>query len=267
MDQDETLSPAPTEALAPAESQPSAETQPVESAPAEAPAPAEEQPRDDKGRFQKRIDDLTRGKGEAEREAQYWRSQALGNQPSQPTPQPSGAPAKPRSEDYANYEEFVEALTDWKVGERQREADAQQQQKQRATTWQQRVAEFRKTAEDYVDVVGNSDVSLPNHVLEAIQESDLGPQLAYHFAKNPDAAQELAGLSERQAMLKLGRIEASLSSASAPAPAQPQARTTNAPPPVKPVAQPGNSAVSTPEKMSMDEYIAHRKKQGASWAR
>lgn len=267
MDQDENTSPAPVEAPAQAETQPSAETQPVDSAPADAPAPADDPPRDEKGRFQKRIDDLTRGKGEAEREAQYWRAQALKDQPSQPAPQPPGAPAKPKSDDYTNYEDFVEALTDWKVGERQREDSAQQQQKQRATTWQQRETEFRKTAEDYVDVVGNSEVSLPHHVLEAIQESELGPQMAYHFAKNPEAAQELAGLSERQAMLKLGRIEASLTSASAPAPAQPQARTTNAPPPVKPVAQPGNSAVSSPEKMSMDEYIAHRKKQGAAWAR
>lgn len=259
--------PAPAAALTPEA------TPPVEPpAPAAAPEGDGEQPRDDKGRFQKRVDDLVRGKGEAEREAAYWRAQALGKTPS-PAPAPApAADAEPKADDFASYEDYVRALAKHEAkqlvrAERESARKAEQAQATQ-TAWQQREAEFAKTAPDYVEVVGTSEVTLPQHVLEAVAESELGPQLAYHLAKNPDVAEKLRGMSERAAMREIGRLEASITSAPAPAPAAPPAaRPTNAPPPVKPVAGPGASAAVDVAKMSMDDYVKHRRQQGASWAR
>jgi hypothetical protein len=275
MDPDNLNPPAPAPEPAPAPPAPAPEPAPAPPADEETPAPApadDEPPRDDKGRFQKRVDDLTRARGEAEREASYWRAQALGTKgtPSPaPLPAAADAPPKPTAAEFDNFEDFVEALAGWKANEVDR-ANREQSRKAEhaksvATSWQQREAEFRKTATDYVDVVGNSDVVLPEYVLEGLQESDVGPQLAYHLAKNHDVAEKLRGLPERAAMRELGRLEASIASAPAPAPA-PAARTTNAPPPVKPVSQ-GNAVVPTLDKMSMDDYVKARKGQGAGWAR
>lgn len=216
---------------------------------------------------------MTRARGEEQREKEYWRAQALaGKAPSQ-APAPDAPNAKPTADKFTNYEDFIEALTDWKakqvVTTREAERAAAEKARTLATTWEQRANEFRSKTPDYLDVVGNSDVPLRQSVLEGIQESEVGPQLAYHLAKNPDVAARLNQLPEGAAMRELGRLEASLTAASAPAPAPapaPAARTTNAPPPVKPVAQTA-AGVQPLEKLSMDEYIKQRKAQGASWAR
>jgi hypothetical protein len=225
---------------------------------------------------QPRIDELTRKAREAEREAAYWRERATATQ----APAPA-APKKPEPADFADYGEYVEALAEFKADEKvgkaldEREAKQAQQQQatQRATTWEQRQTQARSTIQDYDAVLESSDVPIAQHVGEALLESDHGPALAYHLAKNPAVADKLNAMTPLNAAREIGRIEASLAAGSAaPSPAQgaapaaPAARTTNAPPPGKPVQQAGNAPVDL-SKLSMDDYVKHRKSQGASWAR
>ena len=238
------------------------------------------QERDEQGRFrnpvQPRIDELTRKAREAEREAAYWRERATVTQ----APAPA-APKKPEPADFNDYGEYVEALAEFKADEKvgkaldAREAKQAQQQQatQRATTWEQRQTQARSAIQDYDAVLESSDVPIAQHVGEALLESDHGPALAYHLAKNPAVADKLNAMTPLNAAREIGRIEASLAAGSAaPSPAQgaapaaPAARTTNAPPPGKPVQQAGNAPVDL-SKLSMDDYVKHRKSQGASWAR
>lgn len=273
MDQELDNSTELSEATPIAEQQAETKAAPVEDAAnestgeAQAQEPKAEAERDEKGRFkgvQPRIDELTRARREAEREAAYWREIANGKGGSA-----EAAKTKPTPDQYSDYGEFVEALTDWKadqaVASRLQQRAQAQQQEARATTWSERQAEARAAMPDYDAVVGGSDTPIAPHVAEVIVESDKGPALAYHLARNPESLMRLNGMSPLQAAREAGRIEASLT-AQAPQ-AAPVVKTTNAPKPASTSSSQGRTTSIDPNKMSMDEYVTWRKSNGARWAR
>lgn len=220
-----------------------------------------EQPK--KGGVQKRIDELTRKAHEAEREAAFWREQAAKSQA------PSTDAAKPARDDFATDADYFEALADYKaeqkVGEfrKQQQAEAlnKAEQTQTATRfelYQERVAASLEAIPDYAEVVGASDVPAAPHVLESILDSDSGPQLAYHLAKNPDVAQRLNELTPVQAAREIGRLEAQL--AQPKTETTPPKRTTSAPPPINPVRGSNGQFSKAPEQMSDAEWYASQRK-------
>jgi len=252
----------PTEEVKAEETKPEV---PQQEAPTEV-KPDEEKERDEKGRFkgvQSRIDELTRARREAERQAAYWRELAEGKQ-EQAQPEP-----KPTQDRFASYDEYVEALTDWKaaqVAERvkkelaQTQAETANRQAQTAATetWQQRQTEARKAIPDYDEVMGSAaEVYVAKHVEAALLDSARGPELAYHFAKNPQEVARINALSPIQAAMEIGRLEAGL--------VKPQ-RISKAPEPVKPLAS-GKAGSANLSDMPMEEYVKQRQKQGARWGR
>lgn len=219
--------------------------------------------RDEKGRFkgvQPRIDELTRARREAEREAAYWRTMAT--QASQ-----QQASEKPTPDKFTDYAEYVEALTDWKteqkINERMQQEGQRKVEMTRAQTFEQRQAEFKAKAPDYDAVVGSSDAPVTAHVSAALLDSEAGPLLMYHFAKNPQVLERLNSMSEAQANREIGRLEASL----AQAPQAPAVKTTAAPRPASVIGTQGRGATLDPARMSHEEYRAYRAKQGARWAK
>lgn len=233
----------------------------------------QQQERDEKGRFkgvQPRIDELTRARREAEREAAYWRQVAAQHQGAN---QSGNQPApKPTPDQFSDYGEYVEALTDWKaeqaVAKRMEQDSARKVVETRAQTFEQRMAEARKTIADFDDVVMSSTTPLATHVGEALQESEHGPALAYHFAKNPDVLMRLNSMDEKAANREIGRLEATLTSrtTAAPPPA-PTKKVTQAPTPAGTLGTQGRATTPPLANASMDEYMAQRKAQGARWAR
>lgn len=262
---------------------PVVETPAADAPNSQAAAPDTTQDREANGRFknpvQPRIDELTRKVRENEREAAYWRARAEAA-----AAPPKEPPKKPTPDQFDDYGAYVEALTDFKADEkvntaldaREKAAAEKQQAQTRVTTWNERVVEARKSIPDYDAVMAASEVPVAEHVLDELRESDLGPQLAYHLDKNPDVAEKLNTMTPRQAAREIGRLEAKLlgtASASpdpkvdAPQePPAPKVKTTNAPPPVKPVGQGRSTAVDL-SKASMDDYVKQRAAQGATWAR
>jgi hypothetical protein len=263
---------------------------------AEAPSPnptdqdqsTEARERDEKGRYrnplQPRIDELTRDKHDARREAEYWkrRAEAFDKKPEAEAPK-----AKPTPDKFDDYGAYVEALADWKaeekvsakLSERDNATQAKQREESRATSWQKGVEEAKKVHPDYEDVLAASEVPIAEHVQELLLDAESGPRLAYYLDRNPHVADRLNGMTPTQAARELGRIEATFSAAPAPAenpdetpaPAKEtappaKARTTAAPAPARPAAS-GSSTTRPLEKMGMDEYVETRRKQGASWAR
>lgn len=224
--------------------------------------------RDEKGRFkgvQPRIDELTRARREAEREAAYWRQVAQGTQsPAQ------AAPQRPVPENFEKYDDYIDALTDWKAEQavaKRMEADSTRKVAEtRAQTFAERQVQARTAMPDYDEVVGGSETPIAQHVGEAILESDLGPQLAYHFAKNPDALLRLNGMNPVQAAREIGKLEATLSAKPA-APAAPVKKTSNTPAPAGTLGTQGRATTPALQNLSMDEYMKQRKAQGARWAR
>ena len=261
----------------PAEQPPEAQAQQEQdTSEAKAEDKADDKPRDERGRFkgvQARIDELTREKYEREREAAYWRSLALQGQ--QQTEQPKAA-EKPQPEKFQDYAQYVEALAEWKADEKVRAALAERDQRAaeeaqqravqaKAQTFAERAVQVRQQIPDFDEVVGAADVQVPAHVTEVLLESDFGPQLAYHLAKNPDEAARISRLSPTAAARELGRLEARFERPAAPVEQKPV--TTKAPPPMKSVQGSAQPGVKDPSRMSMDEYRAWRKSQGAGWAR
>lgn len=213
---------------------------------------------------QSRIDELTRARYEAEREAKFWREQAA------KSPPPSTDAPKPTKADYPDDEAYFEALADFKAEQKvqqfsqQTQAERAQEAQARQTAsqfdlYQERVQQA--DLPDYAEVVGQSDVPAAPHVLESILDSDVGPQLAYHLAKHPDVAERLNAMTPVQAAREIGRLEAAVASPAAAQPTPPAKRTTTAPTPINPVRG-GNGQFTKPvEAMSDAEwYAANRPK-------
>lgn len=214
---------------------------------------------DTRGRFQKRIDELTavrfRTEGErdaARREVQELRAELarLTRSPqsevsSAPTQTPATESKEPKEADYDTYEAFIEARADYRArkayreereAERAEEAKRQQQtaQTQQRKLMEDRIKAFEADHPDYREVVNNPDLILTNALAYGLQMSEDGPALAYALAKDPARFKAIAALGPFETARALGELSAELRQA---APAKTEAR---------PAAPPKQSAVPPP---------------------
>lgn len=145
---------------------------------------------------------------------------------------------------------------------REQQTQAQQGTEKVAKDWGERETAFQAATKDYEAVVGpfvdDELQSFSKPARMAIVESEVGPALLYHLAQNPDEADRIAKLSPVRQAAELGKLEAKVS--------MPAKRTTNAPPPAAHTSG-GKTATTDLARMSQEEYEAHRKTQGARWAR
>lgn len=230
----------------------------------EAVEPAEPEAPKPKG-VQKRIDELTANWREEQRTRQRLEGmleQVLAER-RQPAPEPQ-KPAEPQGEpqleQFETYEQYVRALARYEAKQERAAWDAEQQQRVQAeqrqalqSEFQTKVQAFKQAAPDFDQVVTRPGVAISDAMLEVIEQSDLGPQLAYHLGQNPDLSQRLFRLSPTLAAKELGKLEVQLS--------LPQPKTvSNAPAPIEPLA--GDSGRGdNPEKMTGDEWVAWRRAQ------
>jgi hypothetical protein len=96
---------------------------------------------------------------------------------------------------------------------------------------------------------------------QAVQESEIGPELAYHLASNREVAEQIARLSGSQLALALGRIEGRLliqkELAARPAPV-PQITKAPAPPPKIEAVEPDTRVRTTDpsgDGLSDEEWV------------
>jgi hypothetical protein len=231
-------------------------------------------PRDEKGRYrgvQHRIDELTRSRREAEREAEYWKARAGGTSQAQNPAQPSAGSQPPDPTAFKTQEEYIEALTDYKVEEKLAKKDAEhthvKQVTDRAQLWQGKLEAARADTPDFDQVMNNADIAVANHVADLLLESDAGAKIAYHLAQNPDKLDKINGMTPAKVAIELGKLEASLSKPDVvSAEVKPDVKTSKAPPPARAIGQ-GRSTTPTLGEMPMEDYVKARKAQGASWAR
>lgn len=210
--------------------------------------------------LQARIDELTRARHEAEREAQYYRTVAEQSNKRE-------AEQRPAKDSFATDDEYVEALTEWKARKAvtaamaERDAQRAESAKQdamstKAETFAQRAALFKATAEDFDEVMESAEkIRVSQSMREAILDSEYGPQISYHLAKNPDEAAKIAAMEYNAAARAIGRIEAKIEAG------KQSAKTTNAPDPVTPVRGSGGKFVRDESAMSDAEWYAARNKK------
>lgn len=128
---------------------------------------------------------------------------------------------------------------------KQEEQQAQVSQQAAQNAFNTKVIKLTEAAPDYADVVGNLP-QFPNDTLNAIMETDNGPQLAYYLGNHLDVADNIANLPSMQAAIQLGMISSQLSNA------KPTIKPSAAPEPIAPVNSSGSVATKM-EDMSMDQ--------------
>lgn len=128
------------------------------------------------------------------------------------------APEKPRREDFSNEYEFVDAMIQHGVDERLRQKADEDAQKAaesaRAKVIETAAGRIRRALElvpDYAEVTGAIDTEVPPAIAGYMQKSEMFAELGYHLAKNPDLLVSLAKLPPDEQLVKIGRIESTLS--------------------------------------------------------
>lgn len=124
-------------------------------------------------------------------------------------------------------------------------AQEQARMAEAAETYQERIAEAEKAVPGLAAAIAKADIQVRNDIGQLIVESDKGPLLAHHLAKNPAKAAELNAMSPVAAAREIGRLEARLSF--------PKTQTaTKAPSPVSPPK--GGAGVLSPSQ-EIEAYI------------
>ena len=158
---------------------------------------------------------------------------------------------KPVAANFVTYEQYVEALTDWKLEARdalQKQVAARESQ---AETVKIQVAAARTRHADYDDVVTN-DVPISPAMAEVMVSSEHGAEIAYYLGSNPAEAARIGKLTPAQAGAALARIEAGLEIPST----QPKQRTatTKAPAPPKTLTGSGGNADAEPDGSDFSKW-------------
>lgn len=210
---------------------------------------------------QKRIDELTRQRGDAERLASE-QSKRL-DKALELIERLSGADAgkaraeareddpRPNRQQFDDPDAYTEELSAWSSRQAVKAYKIEQQQ----ATQQAKVAEeFGKVTKswaegqekilekypDYVEVAQNPDLPIPQHVGFAIAHNTNGHEIAYWLGKNPKEAERIASLDPPMAVMEIGALGQKLL-ADKPG-------VSKAPAPVKPIGSRSNASSVTPEE-------------------
>ena len=172
-------------------------------------------------KLERRFSEITKQREEARKEAQQERQARealearLAVLERQPAPQAPKVDEEPQPSQFNDAFEYAKALAEYtadkRIGEmkRQEAEERQAQERQKVIeTWASKVQAAKASMPDFDDIVASSDVVVNDDIRDAILESDVGPQILYHLAENDDVAKRIAGLSPKQALREIGKLEA-----------------------------------------------------------
>ena len=172
-------------------------------------------------KLERRFSEITKQREEARKEAQQERQARealearLAVLERQPAPQAPKVDEEPQPSQFNDAFEYAKALAEYtadqRIGEmRRQDAEAKQAQERQKVieTWASKVQAAKASMPDFDDIVASSDVVVNDDIRDAILESDVGPQILYHLAENDDVAKRIAGLTPKQALREIGKLEA-----------------------------------------------------------
>lgn len=200
-------------------------------------------------------------------ERDYWKS--LAQQQQQP-PKQEAQPEPVKTLKDFEYDEgkytayLFEKARSEAVEAARKEANSWRQQQESQTrrqSFETRLADFADDHPDFYDGWDTTPISQP--MAEAIESSDMGPEVAYYLKNNQDAALKIFHLPPVLAAKEIGRIEAQLSVEKAKAKDKPVSKAPPPPPKVE-ATEPGLSiSASSPEsdKLSMKDWLKRREKE------
>lgn len=180
-----------------------------------------------KSAVQKRIDKLTREKYEYKNKFETLEQRLSALETGKPAqkqevaqPEVVEVAPKPTVDQFASYEEFTEALAEWKLDQKLAKLEAQKEEFKVKQTEQQKVqavfdgynklvAEAMERYDDWDDVVGKA-TNIPEAVGLTIIEMENGPDVAYYLGKNPAVCKKLMSIGPLAAVAEIGKISAAL---------------------------------------------------------
>ncbi|MCK5616762.1 hypothetical protein KAR91_83645 [Candidatus Pacearchaeota archaeon] len=186
-------------------------------------------------------------------------------------PKPSEKP-RPQEEDFEKYDDYIDALTDWKVDVK---LDAQATQvKEKEISGETAEAEkafkgkldvAREKYSDFDDIALNINVPITEAIVDILHDTENPGEIAYYLGKNAKECRTIANMTPIQAVRAIDKIGAEIAKelAKNPPPVKTEKTVTAAPAPIKPI---GSREIVTkdPAKMTQPEYEAWRKEQGES---
>ncbi len=178
---------------------------------------------------------------------------------------------KPSANDFETHAEFVEALTDWKLEQRESAAKRQANQSQLENAHKEvlkghaeRLKSFIGKTPDFEDALDNLDgLRVSAAVEEIVITSDNGPELMYELSKDRAEFERINSLSPLAAARALGRLESRISAQASEDPKPETKKLTKAPKPIEPVGA-GKGSVRksiTDPDLSFNDYVRLRREQ------
>lgn len=172
--------------------------------------------------------------------------------PQQQQPQADETNGRPTQAQFANVDDYVEAMADWKLSQRDQATRQQQQQEQSRSLNSRTESIYAEAAkEPGFDREAFDELPLTQPIAAALIESDAPAKLMAHLAANPDEVERIAGLSPARQAAEIGKLEAKI--ASAP-------KVSKAPPPITPIGG-TRGGDKEPSQMTDAEFAKWRKAQ------
>ena len=172
-------------------------------------------------KLERRFSEITKQREEARKEAQQERQARealearLAALERQPAPQAPKVDEEPQPSQFNDAFEYAKALAEYTADKRiaemkqdEAKAKAEAERQKVIDQWASKVQKAKADLPDFDDIVASSDVVVNDDIRDAILESDVGPQILYHLAENDDVAKKIAGLSPKQALREIGKLEA-----------------------------------------------------------
>lgn len=202
---------------------------------------------------------------ELQRELGYLRGLNDAKQPANPTQ--SGDSTEPNREKYESYDDYIVARAEHRAKQAAVEAFRKEREAQSNATQQERLKTLadafakredgaRDRYDDYDDAISAiRPGSLPQHVVEFVGESELGPDILYKVANDPALAAKLQNMPMGAAARTLAKLETALE-------AEKQKPVSKTPEPVKPLGSRDATVNDAPSPKDSDaEWLRKREQQ------
>lgn len=131
-----------------------------------------------------------------------------------PTPSPASADGRPQPLPNEDPVDYIDRLTEWKIEQKAKAQAAEQQKAAQQKTdqevldaWNQRVVQAQAKYEDWQEVADNAAPIAP-FAARAIMESNVGTDIAYYLANNPEETKRISSLTPTAQAREIGRLEA-----------------------------------------------------------
>ena len=218
-----------------------------------------------------RIRQLHAERERAREDAAYWRGQAEAKKTPEPVTQPEPVNNGPTPDQFATYEDYLDARADFRAEQKYKTLESEKERKTKEDavkaaeekveeSFKSKVEAFKAKTPDFEDTVRNPDLRISKVMYEAMRETEVGPQIAYHLGKNPQESARIAGLSPIAAIKEIGKLEAKFSKEPVPTV---QTKTISDAPEPPSIVQGTANGQKDESKMTDTEWYAHWKSEKA----